>query len=147
MTPSHEAHARSVKVVIVTMLFIAVCAAMGLLLYWAAGKGACANEPSGYSPDAIRRGRAGSRRTGKSTRCFMACRPRRCGHGSRMTTLPADKLEALVAVRDGGNVTHAQIDWLIRWGYLDKGRKITVKGATELNRLDDQLAGPEMGSD
>lgn len=36
MTPSHEAHMRSVQVITVALLLIAICAAMGLLLYWVA---------------------------------------------------------------------------------------------------------------
>jgi len=60
----------------------------------------------------------------------------------RANALPPDKLEALIAVRDGGHVTRAQIQYLIDGGWLDKdGRTFTIKGAGELNRIDEAGGG------
>lgn len=59
-----------------------------------------------------------------------------------MTALPPDKLEALVAIRDGGHVTRAQINWLIHGGWLDKdGHTFTIKGAGQLHLIDDAGGG------
>lgn len=59
-----------------------------------------------------------------------------------MTALPPGMLEALIAVRDGGHVTRAQIKWLIHNGWLDNdGRTFTLKGAGQLNRIDEASGG------
>lgn len=59
-----------------------------------------------------------------------------------MTTLPPGMLEALIAIRSGGNVTRSQIKYLIHNGWLDKdGRTFTLKGAGQLHLLDDASGG------
>jgi len=60
----------------------------------------------------------------------------------RANAMPPDKLEALIAIHNGGHVTREQINWLIEHGYLAHDRRTpTITGAGQLLLIEEWSAG------
>jgi hypothetical protein len=55
--------------------------------------------------------------------------------------MTADKIKALRAVRDGGQVARHEVNWLQHWGMIDKNKKLTVKGGQALADYDEENTG------
>jgi len=47
-----------------------------------------------------------------------------------------DKIRALRAVRDGGEIARHELEWLRKWGLVDDRNGLTTRGAEALTEAD-----------
>lgn len=52
-----------------------------------------------------------------------------------------DKIRALRAVRDGGEIARHEVNWLLHWGMIDKNKKLTVRGEQALADYEEENTG------
>jgi hypothetical protein len=54
---------------------------------------------------------------------------------------PNRQLRALRACRDGGEIVRHELNWLRKWGMIDRDKKLTVKGTEALADYEEENIG------